>query len=130
MVYIEELIVYRGERRGWTFVIQEGNGDFVDITGANIRFTVRLEYPIATLVDDTDGGVLLTKSVGSGISLSDAVNGEFEILMSKADTNTQEVNAGGKGYLYEISLVESGQSEPRIIANGPFILKSDIVRGD
>ena len=127
--YLGELSIFRGERKTWVGIVKNSAGVVVDITGAALYFTVRSDYPAGTITDDDDGDVLLKKTVGAGISLSDPTNGEFNILVEKADTNTIEINKGGKGYLYEISVVESGQSEPRVLALGPFTLLSDVVRG-
>lgn len=124
----DKLTLVRGERKTWTGVIRAA-GAVVDITGASVYFTVRTKIPAGSVADDTDVGVLLKKTVGNGVSLQNASNGEFEILIDKSDTNSIEISSTGKGYVYGIAIVESGQSDPLVLAQGKFILVADIVRG-
>ena len=125
----DKLELYRGQRKMWVGTVRNAAGGLVDITGAAVYFTVRTRLPAGTVSDDTDEEVLFKKTVGSGISLSDASNGEFEILIDKPDTDTIEISSTGKAYVYGIALVESGQSDPLVLAQGKFTLKADVVRG-
>ncbi len=125
----DELKIFRGERKTWAGTVTERTGAAVDITSASIYFTVRSSIPAGTISDDTDADVLFKKTVGSGITLSGPTVGKFEILVDKADTNTLEIPASGKSYLYEISIVESGQTDPRTLAKSTLTVLSDIVRG-
>ena len=125
----DKLILYRGQRKIWTGTVRNAAGAVVSIVGASVYFTVRTKIPAGSVSDDADGEVLFKKTVGSGISMSNAENGEFEILMDKADTNAIEIGSTGKGYVYGIAIVESGQSDPIVLAQGKFTLKADIVRG-
>ncbi len=123
------ITIYRGERKAWTGTVKDEAGSVVDITDADVYFTVRTKVPAGSIVADTDGDVIFKKTVGDGITLSDPTNGEFEILVAKADTNAINIGATGKGYLYEICVVEDGQTEPKVLAVGVFTLLADIVRG-
>ncbi len=125
----DKLELYRGQKKIWTGTIRSRAGAVVPILNAGIYFTVRDKIPAGSVSDDTDSEVLFKKTVGAGISLSDATNGEFEILVDKADTNSIEIPSTGKGYVYGIALVESGQSDPIVLAQGVFTLMADIVRG-
>lgn len=49
-----------------------------NITGWSITFTLR---------DKFTGAVLLTKSVGSGVTITDGPGGVFTVLLSKANTS-------------------------------------------
>ena len=128
-VLTDVLKMYRGEKKAWEGILTDAVGDVVDITGAAIYFTVRLKYPAAALVADTDANVLFKKTVGAGITLSNPTQGKFEILVDKADTNSLEIGATGKGYLYGLEIVEDGETEPRTLAGGKFTVLSDVVRG-
>jgi hypothetical protein len=87
----QALTVFRGDKKTWEGVVTDLDGVAVDITNALIYFTVRSVFPAGTIPDDTDSDVLLKKTVGSGITLSDPSNGVFEFTVAKADTNALEI---------------------------------------
>ncbi len=128
-VLTDELTLYRGERRIWAGAVKDDAGAVVDITDASLYFTVRSTFPAGTITDDTDSDVLFKKTVGSGITFSGLPDGKFEIRVDKADTNTVEIGDAGKGYKYAVEIVESGQSDPKVLAQGILTLLTDIVRG-
>ncbi len=124
----QEIRVYRGERKSWVGVVKDAAGAFVNLTDASIYFVVRDKIPSGSITDDTDAGVIILKTVGAGITLTDPTNGEFELAVNNGDTNSIELNGSGKGYMYGISLVENGQTEPIELAMGRLKLLADIVR--
>ena len=66
------------------------------ITGWTIRFSLALSAADADLA-------LITKTVGSGITITSAALGEFEVVLSATDTNL----APGK-YTYSITRTNAG----------------------
>jgi hypothetical protein len=125
----QALTVFRGDKKTWEGVVTDLDGVAVDITNALIYFTVRSVFPAGTIPDDTDSDVLLKKTVGSGITLSDPSNGVFEFTVAKADTNALEILSNVREYLYQIGIVGSGETEPNTLAAGKFLVSADVVRG-
>lgn len=58
-------------------VVYDEEGNVFDLTGATITYTIR-EY--------ADSAAEITKTTGSGITITDGQNGEFEINLDSSDT--------------------------------------------
>ncbi len=91
MAGLVEIVVHTsGDTRRLTYTAKDLQGAAVDITGASIRWGLfKLDPDISdpTAKNTTTilpGGTL--KSVGSGITITDAVNGVFRIDVDPADT--------------------------------------------
>jgi hypothetical protein len=128
-VYTRPLTIYRGEKKTWETAVLDADDVVVDITNASLYFTVRSVFPAGSVADDTDADVLLKKTVGSGITISDPTNGVFEIVVAKADTNALDILSNVREYKYQIDIVESGETEPKTLAAGKFLVSADVVRG-
>ncbi len=133
-----QLSMVRGEAKVWQFAVTE-NGSPVNLTGASIRFVIRDSFPAASVTDDS--AALLTKSVGSGISITDPLNGIFELALAKADTNAWEIATPAasaisglgyqpsKMYICGLKYIPQGQTDSRAIDNGTLFMVADVVRG-
>lgn len=119
------LEMYRGEQMVWEFTITE-SGVAVDLTGATVKFAVYANYPSASLTADTTA--VISKTTSSGIVLTDADAGIFELTISKADTNSIEMVKDTNEYVYGVEYIPAGETEPRVIGTGKFILYPDVVR--
>lgn len=64
----------QGDTQYFDVSVVDGSGDAVDLTGATIEYTL------------THKETPLTKTRDDGITVTDAANGEFEILLSSSDT--------------------------------------------
>lgn len=67
----------------------------VDITSWSITFSIR-----ETFADD----VLISKTVGSGITLTDPTNGKLQIVLSDDDTNL----LSSRNYVYDVKRMDAG----------------------
>lgn len=67
-----------------------------NITGWSLKFTVRKTLGVLP--------ILITKTVGSGITITDAANGKFDISMLNADTTA----AAPDNYFFDIQRTDAG----------------------
>lgn len=73
---------HAGDSLTISVTVYDGDGNTLDITGADFEWV---------LVDRATDTTLLTKSTGGGgISITDATNGEFEISIDSADTQDMD----------------------------------------
>lgn len=94
------------------------DGAPVDLTGADLWFTAKLK------VKDADVDAVAQKTVGSGITVTDAVNGEALITLDPADTDglTKETT------LYcDVQLVEAS-GRVTTVASGTLTILRDVTR--
>lgn len=90
-----------------------------DITGWTVTFEVE---------DKLAGAAVITKTVGSGITLTDTGKGILEVTLAKADTSGLTVStslAAGKGYVWEIKRTNAGNN--LVLARGQLILEQEVV---
>jgi len=71
--------LYAGETRTLEITLTDANGDPISLTGATIEYHAALPTPV-------------TKTVGSGITVTDAAAGEFSIALTQANTVGYERN--------------------------------------
>lgn len=70
----------KGSNYTITFTVLDDNNDPVNISGWSLTYTWK--------VRDTDAAAVLTKTVGSGITLTDPTNGVGTIALVPADTSS------------------------------------------
>lgn len=116
-----ELTITRGCRTVYTFTVTE-NSAAVNLTGATIYFEARTDYPASSVV--TNAGAVIAKTTAGDITITDAAGGVFEILFTKADTNTLTPCL----YYYGIEYVPQGETDPRLIQQGQLVINPDVVR--
>lgn len=68
-----DLSIHAGETRALVVTVVDSAGADVDITAAEITYMLALSTPV-------------TKTLGDGITVTDAAGGEFEIAINQADT--------------------------------------------
>lgn len=66
----------QGDTQYFDVSVVDSDGSAVDLTGASIKYT--LEHRHSSI----------TKSVGNGITVTNATGGEFEIKLQSADTSS------------------------------------------
>ena len=89
-----------------------------DITGWAVTFTVK---------DGLGGTAVLTKTVGSGITLTDPGQGVVTVALDKADTSALTVSSAlpaGKGYVWDVKRTDPGHN--LVLARGQLILEQEI----
>jgi len=82
-----------------------------DITGWTITFQVR---------DSLGGTSRITKTVGSGITISNAGRGEITITLDKADTSSLAIQS----YVWDIKRTTSGSNVT--LARGELTLEQEV----
>jgi hypothetical protein len=83
---------YKGE----DVTITDTMSPATNITGWSLQFTVRKNFGDAT--------ALITKTIGSGITVTDLTNGIFKIAVANADTSGLTPGA----YVYDVERTDSG----------------------
>lgn len=112
----QALQMYRGDAAGWRFpVVLDGAAQ--DITGASARFTAKHRST------DADGAAVFVKTVGSGITLTDAAAGVLTVELSAADTDSLDVPVT---LLWDLQITSGGA--PKTIAAGTLLVQPDISR--
>lgn len=119
---------YRGEHKIWEFTVTEA-GVAVNLTGAALRWVVRPAVPESAITADVTvpanaNDALLVKAIGTGITVTDAVNGEFELEVVKANTNTWTPT----NYVWELEMLPNGAAEYLTVQTGVWCLLGDIAR--
>ncbi len=82
-----------------------------DITGWSITFQVR---------DSLGGTSRISKTVGSGVIISDGPRGELDITLAKADTSSLTVQS----YVWDIKRTDTGNNV--VLARGQLILEHEV----
>lgn len=90
-----------GEDRIFQFTVKDANSATIDITGWAITWELRASTDAAS--------ALLSKSVGSGINLTDPTNGVLEVHINRADTwsGTAAVIQPGR-YVHALHRTDAG----------------------
>jgi hypothetical protein len=115
----QRLEVVRGDTRRYQVTVTDDAGLPVDLSGASIYFTVRKKYSSSS--DDTDA--VFQKSVGNGISISDASSGSIAIVIAPTDTRALPASL----FLYDLQ-VNTGAGDVITAALGEFAVKADVTR--
>lgn len=93
--------MYRGDDKSFNCVAKLPNGDPFPLTGAGvaITFTVR-QYE--------DSTVLIKKTLGDGITITNAANGAFTLAIIPTDTfdPSTDTNVHGK-LMYDVEIINS-----------------------
>jgi hypothetical protein len=82
-----------------------------EVTGWSITFQVR---------DSLGGTSRITKTVGSGITLTDAGKGIITISLAKADTATLTIQS----YVWDVKRTDSGNNV--VLARGQLVLEQEV----
>lgn len=106
-----EISVYRGDDKTWTLNFTDTNGDPIDLTGATVFFTIKVNKT------DKDSDAIISKDQSSHV---DAVNGQTTISLTDSDTDVRVGN-----YHYDIQLVDSLGIVTTIVV-GAFKVKQEV----
>jgi hypothetical protein len=101
MAAIANISFYKGEDVTLTVTMSPAT----TITGWTLQFTLRKQFGDAT--------ALVTKTIGSGITVTDATNGVFTVSLASADTSGLDLRA----YVYDIQRTDSGNRTVLTIGN-------------
>lgn len=106
--------MHRGDDRDLTFTVVDEAAAAVDITGATLTWVLANQDPKITGSPAPRGSALVTKTVGSGITITDAVAGEGTVSILPADTTGLKAPAS---YYYELQVVLSGKTTTILFGN-------------
>lgn len=98
---IANVSFYKGEDVDLTVTLSPPT----NITGWSLQFTLRKQYG--------DAAALLTKTIGAGITVTDATNGVFKVALASADSAGLEL----KAYVYDIQRTDAGNRTVLTIGN-------------
>lgn len=104
--------------RDTDFTIKASMSPPKDMTGWAITFTLR---------DAVGGTSNFTKTVGSGITITDGAKGVITIAVADTDTSALTATrslAANKGYVWEIKRTDAGFET--VLARGQMILEQEI----
>lgn len=109
----QNFTMHSGDDKTLQFTVKDQDGVVVDITGASIT------WAFAARVGAT---AIASKTVGSGITITDAAAGVFQVTIDAADTASL---TGGVLY-HEAQLVDSGGVKSTIAYGDMTILPDNI----
>lgn len=114
---METRTVKRGDTDILTLVVNDSDGNAVDISGWTIELAVREKYAITDIVDDADA--VISKS----IEVEDGINGVVEITIT-----SEETNIDARNYLCDFQCIKPSGA---IHSSSTFIYKieKDVTRG-
>jgi hypothetical protein len=113
-----ELAMHRGDAAAWAFTVRQPDGTAQDLTGLSARFTAKRR------VDDADGAAgSITRTVGSGITVTDAAAGTLVVELAAADTDALTTDTT---LVWDLQL--TGAGKPRTVAWGTLVVRADIGR--
>ncbi len=104
----QDFTMFQGDVATVEFTVRDAAGAVVNITGAAITwaFAKKLKVPL-----------LVTKSVGSGVTIVDAPNGRVDVALVLGDTNTLDG-------AFEHELVVNGQT----VSSGVMTVEASTVK--
>ena len=119
------LEIIRGEKKTWEYTVA-ASGGAQSLTGASIYFAARNAIPASSLESDSDA--VFTRIVGTGITVTNASAGKFQVTINKSNTACLAIGSGGVDYYYGLEILLSGETEPQVIGQGVLRVLPDIVR--
>lgn len=113
-----EMNIFKGDSKNWEVTVKDGDGTIVDITGAEIVFTVRVNATDSTFS-------LQKKNLAAGgdatqISMDDPTNGIFRLHLLPSDTASLRASK----YVYDFQLTMG--TDVYTILKDNFLLKQDV----
>lgn len=111
------LVMYREDTGKWDFAI-ELNGEPLDISSYNIRFTAKWAR------SDADVDAVFSLTVGSGITKTDAINGEIQVIVASSLTSTLPTH--NVELEYDIQIQNTGNSEVFTVRSGILRVLADV----
>jgi hypothetical protein len=107
----------RGDTNNYTGTVLDSAGDAVDLTGATLRFTAKLNRGDA---DNATG--VIAKTTGSGITHTNAATGQYRITLAPADTSSLTATTL---YFWDLQLTD-GAGSVFTVDNGTLTITTDV----
>lgn len=116
------LVAKRGDDEEYEFTITVADGGPFDLTDCDLAFTAK------RLLTDPDSDAVIVKTLGDGITVTDAENGEATLVIASADTVGLTVDRRGLHFYYDIQVTESDGLISTPI-EGRLTVRSDVTGG-
>lgn len=112
------LTIDRGDDETLDILVTNGaTGAVVNLTGATLKWMTKRRR------NDADVDALITKAIGTGITVTNAVGGVAEVAITAANTNAITPGA----YYWELQSVDAG-SKTHTLAGGRIVIMPDLIR--
>jgi hypothetical protein len=108
----QNLALHSGDSKILEVTVTDGTGAAVDLTGATIAWQ---------LAKSPGESALVSKTIGSGIAVTDAVGGIFEITLDAADT------AALSGRHYHEAEVTDTSGKVSTVLTGAVLIKPELI---
>lgn len=114
-----DLTMYRGDTAAWDFTITTPTGTAVDLSNATeIRFTAK-QRP-----SDADVDAVIAKTLGDGVTVTDAAGGVLRVQLAEDDTSALSVPLS---LAWDVQLADDADGV-YTVASGALSIKADISR--
>lgn len=101
-----DIEIHRGDDRLLTLTVKDEAGVVVDINGATMTWIITaIDVALAITQPKKGSTPIETKTVGNGITLTDALNGVLTITLDSADTTGQ---VAPTTFYHELQMVLGG----------------------
>ena len=110
--------VIRADNDVFTVTVKDSDGNVVDITGWEVRMTVRVNFPKTSVTDDTDAAI----SALGVINLGTDGKAEFNVTSTQTDIDPRE-------YYYDIQ-TKDDSGVIRSARYGTYEIINDITRDE
>jgi len=110
----------RGDKYPFTATVVI-DGEAYNLTDTTMTMTAKWAY------EDADGSAVFQKTVGDGITYTDATNGVAQIVILPADTSALPAVEGGVILKYDIELVDGAAKFT--VARGDLLVLPDVTTG-
>ncbi len=98
-------------------VTNEDTGAVVNLTSATLKWMAKRRR------NDADVDALITKAIGTGVTVTNAVGGVAEVAIAAADTDAITPGA----YYWELQSVDAA-SKTHTLAGGRIVILPDLIR--
>lgn len=113
-----DLEMIRGDTLTMQIRVSDEDDSYLNLTSAAIIFMAKEN------ITDDDLDAKIAKSVGSGITIDEATNGLFTVVLSPSDT--EDLDAGN--YYYDIEVTDASSNVYTVMI-GLLTLIADVTRG-
>lgn len=115
-----DLMMIRGDDQTLNVQVVDNAGGIINITGSQWWFTVK------NAITDPDPSKVFQKTLGDGITITNAVMGQLRVTIAAADTDGLPTN--NVAMVYDLQM-KSSLGEVDTINMGNFVVIPDVTRG-
>ncbi len=117
----QDITHWRGDSRVITIgPIKDGNGEFVDLTGASARWWMGKN------VNATGADIYVQKSDGHGLVIDGDTAGGWSLIITLAPGDTENLTVKLGTFYHEAEVVD-GDGDVSTVTTGKFILKPTLI---